>query len=130
MAANAVVPAAIAAMATATAISFFEMCIAVSFLPSVDGVDADQLDAEIAQAAEEPVQLRLVGERSGEEAPAGVRFELEVRERTNAVLVEMAADDDPVATRLCCALHGPQARRGLGDSSPPRAHVHPGDPRA
>src|SRR5215475_13385443 len=126
MAANAVVPAAIAAMATVTAISFFETCIAVSFLPSVDGVDADELDAEIAQAAEEPVQLRLVGERSGQEALAGLRFELELRERANEVLVDTSADDDPVAARLCCALHGPQACGSLGDPSPPSADVHPG----
>jgi hypothetical protein len=44
--------------------------------PSVDGVDAHEGDAEVAQAVQQPMQLGLVGELPVSELSAGPRLEL------------------------------------------------------
>src|SRR5262245_55969576 len=90
---------------------------------SVDGIDADERYAEIAQAVEQPVQLGLVGEGAGERADPAAGVELEVLEAVGDVLTEASADDHPVALRRCAVDHGPKAGRGAGGSSPPAAQT-------
>src|SRR5262245_20770461 len=59
---------------------------------SLDRVDAHELDAEVAQAVEQPVQLRLVGEGARERALARVRLEHELLEGARDALAHVAAD--------------------------------------
>src|SRR6266536_91906 len=93
---------------------------------SLDGVDADDGDAEVAQPVEETVQLGRVGEIAGERGLAFVRLELELVECAREGQSQATADDDPVAARLADLLHGGQAGGRRGGLSPPAAAVHPG----
>src|SRR5436305_14818136 len=125
MAAKAVDAAATAATATTAVMSFFERCMSMILSrlssSSGDGVDADDRDAEVTQAVEQAMQLRLVREGAGERGLAGLRGELEVLEEPRKRFAQAAADDDPVAARLCCLVHGPHVRVRLGEPSPPTA---------
>src|SRR4051812_15319779 len=106
MAASAVVAPAIARTATIAATSFFERYTRVlPFSMSVDGVDADDGDAEVAEAVEQSVELCLVGERAGERGLACASGKREMPERRSERLAQAAADDDPVAARLSGFVH-------------------------
>ena len=91
------------------------------------GVDADEVDPEVPQLVEEPVELGLVGEVPGERGLAGPRVYFEVIEHAGEVFAEPPADDDLVA-RVVAGLvfHDLDHRAGPGEWSPPRGRVHPG----
>jgi len=91
------------------------------------GVDADEVNPEVGQLAEEPVELGLVGEVSGERGLARLGVEFELPERVGEVFAEPPADDDPVPHVVAgLVFHGLDRGTGPGERSPPREPVHPG----
>jgi hypothetical protein len=95
------------------------------WFPSLDGVDADEVDAEVAQPVKQPVQLRLVVQAAGERALAAARVELEVLEAVGGRPTE-APDDDPVAPGPVCSSMRPRVSLGWVSGSSPSGRVHPG----
>jgi len=76
---------------------------------------------------EEPVELGLVGEVSGERGLARLGVEFELPERVGEVFAEPPADDDPVAHVVAELLfHGPHDCARPDERSPPCEPVHPG----
>jgi hypothetical protein len=73
----------------------------------IGGVDADEVDSEVPQPVEQPVELGLVGERPGQRGLAGLGVDLEWPERAGEVFAEPPADDDLVAREVAGLLvHG------------------------
>jgi len=78
----------------------------------VNGIDADEVDPEVSQLVEEPVELGLVGEVPGERRLAGPRVYFELIECAGEVLAEPPADDNLVAdVSAGLVFHGRQHRR-------------------
>jgi hypothetical protein len=74
-------------------------------VPSFDGVDADEIDAEVAQQVEQAVEAGLV-EAAHENALAAAGLVVETVEERAEAITETAADDDPVAHwSVCPRLH-------------------------
>ena len=93
----------------------------------IDGVDADEVDPEVSQSVEEPVELGLVGEVPGQRGLARPRVEFKVPERAGEVFAESPADHDPVAHVVAgLPFHGRYRHTRRGERSPPRMPVHPG----
>jgi len=93
----------------------------------IGGVDADEVDSEVPQPVEQPVELGLVGERPGQRGLAGLGVDLEWPERAGEVFAEPPADDDPVAREVAgLPVHGLHCGTRPGERSPPRGPVHPG----
>lgn len=91
------------------------------------GVDADEVNPEVPQLVEEPVELGLVSEVPGERGLAGPRVNFKVIEHAGEVFAEPPADDDPVAHVVVDLLfHGLYCRVGPGERSSPCGPVHPG----
>ena len=91
------------------------------------GVDADEVDPEVPQLVEEPVELGLVGEVPSERGLAWLGVEFELAERVGEVFAEPPADDDPVAHVVAgLVFHGRYRRTGTDERSPPCEPVHPG----
>ena len=91
------------------------------------GVDADEVDPEVPQLVEEPVELGLVGEVSGERGLAGPLVKFKLIEHAGEVCAEPPADDDPVAhVAAGLVFHGPYGPTGLDEGSPPCGPLHPG----
>ena len=93
----------------------------------IDGVDADEVNPEVPQVVEEPVELGLVGEVPGERGLAGPLVKFELTERVGEVFAEPPADDDPVAQVVVGLLfHGLHHRARPDERSSPCEPVHPG----
>ena len=106
------------------------------------GVDADEVNPEVLQLVEEPVELGLVSEVPGERGLAGPRVNFKVIEHAGEMFAEPPADDDPVAHVVAgLAFHvctvaparvsgrHPAVRFTQGDSvwsSGPASDYHPG----
>jgi len=91
------------------------------------GVDADEVNPEVPQLVEEPVELGLVGEVPSERGLAWLGVEFELAERVGEVFAEPPADDDPVAHVVAgLVFHGRYRRTGTDERSPPCEPVHPG----
>lgn len=87
--------------------------------PSVDAVDADDGDPEIAQPVEKAVELSLVREVASQGRLASMRTDLELLECAAEGRTQAAVDDDSVPTRVAGVLHGQQAGGCRGGLSPP-----------
>src|SRR5262249_11355488 len=91
-------------------------------------IDADQLDAEVAQPVEQAVELRLVGELGMQRRLARARYQLDAVECALVPTAEATADDDLVGL----AWFEPVAHAGerpaeRGELSSPGPAVHPGE---
>src|SRR5207302_2900800 len=85
-----------------------------------NGIDADQLDAEVAQLVEQAIQLRLIGEVRAKRGLPGAGLERDAVERGLVALAQPAANNDLVAPpRRCCIAHRRELRRRLGELSSP-----------
>ena len=92
------------------------------------GVDADEVDPEVPQLVEEPVELRLVGEGPGQRGLARPLVEFKLTERVGEVFAEPPADDDPVAQVVTGLLfHGLHRRTRPGEQSPPASRFIQGE---
>jgi hypothetical protein len=92
----------------------FEHLLLLSLCGSVDGVDADELDAEVAQAVEQPEQLCLVGERAGERGLAGLRA---------SIFADLRPADKGRRAAAICSLRPPIRVRSESASTHRRAHL-------
>src|SRR5690349_18107310 len=92
-----------------------------------DGVDADQLDPQVAQPVEQPIQLRLIDQIGAKRGLTVARHERDTVKRALQATAQPAPYHDLVALPRVGTDHGGKLPPGLGELSSPRRAFHPGE---
>jgi hypothetical protein len=84
-------------------------------------VDVEQLQAELLDLGQNPVQRGLIGQRPGEQGLTSPRFRVQTRKGAEQRVAEEPTDAELVVHRLCRLFHGAKHHRRAGDGASHRS---------